>query len=58
MLGDKVLLVRKLGGDKRAQERYNVCGMAVTTPTSHPQAAHEALATCEVLSFRPGARTA
>ena len=41
MLFDKVLLVRKPGGDKSRQQRYNVNGMAVTTPASHPQAAHE-----------------
>jgi hypothetical protein len=52
MLVDKVLLVRKPGGDKWRQQRYNVSGMAVTTPASHPQAAHEAFALCAVLSFR------
>jgi hypothetical protein len=51
MLGGKVLLARKLGGDKTGQQRYNVSGMAVTTPTCHPQAAHEALALCAVLSL-------
>jgi hypothetical protein len=52
MLVDKVLLARKPGGDKSRQQRYNVNGMAVTTPASHPQAAHEAHAMCAVLSFR------
>jgi len=52
MLADKVLLARKPGDDKSRQQRYNVNGMAVTTPASHPQAAHEAHALCAVLSFR------
>ena len=49
---NKVLLARKPGGDKWRQQRYNVNGMAVTTPASHPQAAHEVGALCAVLSFR------
>jgi hypothetical protein len=53
MLLDKVLLAGKRGDDKWRQQRYNVNGMAVTTPASHPQAAHQALAQCAVLfSFR------
>ena len=51
MPADGVLLARKPGGDKWRQQRYNVNGMAVTTPASHPQAAHEAYALCAVLSF-------
>jgi hypothetical protein len=51
MPSGKVLLARKPGGDKSRQQRYNVSGMAVTTPASHPQAAHQALAQCAVLSF-------
>src|SRR2546429_3775598 len=51
MLAGKVLLAHKLGSDKSRQQRYNVSGMAVTTPTCHPQAAHEAVALCAVLSF-------
>jgi hypothetical protein len=58
MLTDKVLLVRKPGGDKTAQQRYNVNGMAVTTPASHPQAAHGALAACAVLSSLAEGRSA
>jgi hypothetical protein len=42
MLANKVLLAHKPGDDKSRQQRYNVNGMAVTTPASHPQAAHEA----------------
>ena len=52
MLFDKVLLAGKWGDDKWRQQRYNVNGMAVTTPASHPQAAHEAHALCAVLSLR------
>lgn len=56
MLAGKLLLVRKRvakqGSDKTRQQRYNVSGMAVTTPASHPQAAHEALALCAVPFFR------